>query len=525
MAKKHPQASQPEDPISELTSPAMALVTLCDKLYSSQYDQENLLGDLIALNEASLLLQQTLKKASQDNISTINARLRHDLRNQLGLIKGYAELLMEESDASEIRKSLASILAAAQDILHNPHLVSPSESEALEHSSLKNPEPKALTRLQGERRGAIIIIDDDFRNCELLERHLQNTDHLVISFQSGEDALDYLENNDADVIFLDLIMPEPDGFEVLQRLKQNEQTRAIPVIMVSGIQDAKGVARCIEAGADDYLFKPVDATLLRARLSAGLERKRWLDKENQYRMELERSHSFIRQIFGRYLSDDIVANLLEQPEGLDLGGVKRKVSILMADIRGFTPLCESLPPERVVALINNYVGQMSEIIIRNYGTIDEILGDAILAIFGAPVSREDDTERAIACAIEMQNAMSRINQQNLDMQLPVIEVGIGLNTGEVIAGNIGSERRAKYGVVGHHVNLTARIEDYTQGNEILASQYTVSDCAVPLRIAREFSATPKGVAEPVNIYQITGIEGHYQKYIDSEPAEVAKEHS
>jgi class 3 adenylate cyclase len=327
----------------------------------------------------------------------------------------------------------------------------------------------------------------------------------VITANSGETALDLVQQETIDLILLDLIMPGISGYDVLIKLKQNEGLRAIPIIMVSGQHDTEGVIRCIEAGADDYLRKPFNPVLLNARLNAGLERKRWHDKETEYKNELERNQRFIRNTFGRYLSDDIVDNLLEKKDGLDLGGKLCDVTVLMADIRGFTAICEKLEPQRIVSLLNNYLGSMSEIIMQHDGTVDEFIGDAILAIFGAPLSANDDADRAIRCALKMQDEIDTINARIQAEGLPEISIGIGLNTGRVVAGNIGSEKRSKYGVVGHPVNVTARIESYTTGGEILASQAVVDACTSSLSLGRNFTTQPKGIVDHITIHQITGV--------------------
>ena len=166
--------------------------------------------------------------------------------------------------------------------------------------------------------------------------------------------------------------------------------------------------------------------------------------------QLERRNQFIRETFGRYTSDDIVGVLLDLPEGLKLGGEKRQVTLLMSDLRGFTALAERLEATQVVALLNHYLSAMVEIIQRTGGTIDEIIGDAILVLFGAPVAMPDAAQRAVRCALEMQKAMREVNEYNFQMGWPEIEMGIGLHTGEVVVGNIGSTKRSKYGVVGQH---------------------------------------------------------------------------
>jgi adenylate cyclase len=163
---------------------------------------------------------------------------------------------------------------------------------------------------------------------------------------------------------------------------------------------------------------------------------------------LEVRNRFIRQTFGRYLSDDIVETILEQPDGLKIGGEKRQATILMSDLRGFTSLSERLPAEDVVSMVNTYLETMTEIIPKHQGTIDEFIGDGILVIFGAPFRRPDDARRAVACAVDMQLAMVAVNDRNRQAGYPEVALGIGLNTGKMVVGNIDSKKRTKYGVVG-----------------------------------------------------------------------------
>ena len=261
---------------------------------------------------------------------------------------------------------------------------------------------------------------------------------------------------------------------------------------------------CIEAGADDYLFKPFNPVLLQARIKAGIERKRWHDREDQYRQQLERSEQFIRATFGRYLSDEIVTDILERPEGLDLGGDLREVTILMSDIRGFTTLCEQLEPTQVVTMLNRYLGAMTDIILAWNGTIDEFLGDAILAAFGAPQRRDDDADRAVQCALAMQAAMDEVNAANAAEGLPALRTAVALNTGTVIAGNIGSERRSKYGFVGHPMNVTSRIEDATGPGEVLAADSTVTALAGRATVAESREIRARGIDEALRVHLVTG---------------------
>ena len=225
--------------------------------------------------------------------------------------------------------------------------------------------------------------------------------------------------------------------------------------------------------------------------------------------DLEKSSELIKKMFGRYLSTEVMNTLLEDPSALELGGEKRKVTIMMTDLRGFTALSERLKPEQVVQLLNSYFEVMVDVVLQYNGTINEIIGDALLVIFGAPQEMSDRTQRAIACAIEMQNAMAKVNEQNRAQSLPNLEMGIGLNETEVIVGNIGSSKRSKYAVVGSGVNMTSRIESYSVGGQILISESVRQEAGEVLRIDAQRDVLPKGAETPLKIYEVGGISGPY----------------
>ncbi len=464
------------------------------ELYTSEHS-DALNNDYAKLLNAAQKLEE-FSNIANTRTNPSKTKLWHDLRNHIGTIMGYSELILEDIiSPSALTEHLNSILRLCKQVL---------EQEEDTPSTAQLPTMPKITAGKTVT-GTILIVDDQVESRELLLRNLQQDKHRVLEAGDGSQMFEILEREEVDLILLDLILPEMDGDELLQGLKQDQVLRAIPVIVVSGNKETDRVIRCIEAGAEDYLFKPFNPILLQARINAGVERKRWHDKEQQYREELERNQRFIRSIFGRYLSEEIVATLLENPDGLNLGGVQRKVSVLMADIRGFTSIAEQLPAQRVVRLLNNYLGTMSEIIMKYNGTVDEFIGDAILAIFGAPISRENDTDRAICCALEMQAAMSNINARNRAENLPEIEMGISINTGPVIAGNIGSEKRAKYGVVGHTVNQTARIEEHCKAGSILISEATLMDAQALLSIGDSQTIHGKGIVKAIKIFELMDI--------------------
>ena len=221
--------------------------------------------------------------------------------------------------------------------------------------------------------------------------------------------------------------------------------------------------------------------------------------------QLELRNKLLSETFGRFLSDEIVRQLLDTPDGLALGGKKRTLSILMSDLRGFTALSERMAPGDLISMLNHYLGEMTEIIENNGGTIIEFIGDGIMALFGAPIPMETHAADAVRTAVEMQRRMEEVNRWNEGHGFPVLQMGIGINTGEVIVGNIGSEKRTKYGVVGSHVNLAGRIESYTVGGEILISPKTRAEISEKLEIAEERKVMPKGVVEPLTLASVTGI--------------------
>ncbi len=232
-------------------------------------------------------------------------------------------------------------------------------------------------------------------------------------------------------------------------------------------------------------------------------------------LKSEHEREFVRQTFGRYLTEQVVQQLLDSPDGLKLGGQRDFVTIMMTDLRGFTSMCGSMEPEAVVKLLNHYLERMTRIITKYGGTIDEFIGDAILVVFGAPVPLEHEELRAVACSIEMLNAMPDINQWNAANHLPSVEMGIGIHSGEVVLGNIGSELRAKYGIVGSTINLTSRVESYTVGGQVLISETTRERCGDSLTIGASQVVSPKGVKGTMTIYEALGVHGPFSVSLQS----------
>lgn len=234
----------------------------------------------------------------------------------------------------------------------------------------------------------------------------------------------------------------------------------------------------------------------------------------------ERERNFIRATFSRYLSDEVVDELLESPGGLEMSGEIREVTFMVSDIRGFTSLSARLSPRETIDILNRYLERMVEIISKYRGTVNEIEGDGILVFFGAPIDEGDNEARAVACAIEMQREMVKFNQDQRQRGLAELGIGIGINRGEVVVGNIGSEKRAKYSAIGSAINTAYRIESYTVGGQILIGPSVYQSISSGLEIKGTISARFKGLPEPMTLYDVAEIKGRYKLSLPQKKDEV-----
>ncbi|MGB3405094.1 MAG: adenylate/guanylate cyclase domain-containing protein [Microcoleaceae cyanobacterium] len=349
----------------------------------------------------------------------------------------------------------------------------------------------------------ILIVDDDPVNLQVLVNYLHLHNYAVMQATGGLEAIGFLEAGYIpDLILLDVMMPRMTGYEVTRKIRETWPPHQLPIMMLTAKNQVSDLVSGFEVGANDYLSKPLNKDELLARIKTHL---------GIQQLRTEKAH--IRKTFGRYVTEEIVNNLLETDEGLKLGGERRTITMLTSDLRGFTAFSERLPPEEVVKILNFYLSKMADIITAYYGTIDEFMGDGILVLFGAPTVGEDDVQRAIACGISMQLEMETVNQQMKAWGFSALEMGIGINTGEVVVGNIGSEKRTKYGVVGNQVNLTYRIESYTTGGQILISESTFNQAYSILNIIGQNQVQPKGARQPLIIYDVGGIAGEYNLFL------------
>jgi adenylate cyclase len=553
-----PEAAGEQSPQALWTQLRHELRTPLDAIISNS---ELLLGDADSLGQAdfnanlSLIhsagqqlleiinnLLDTKKFTSGDvifNLASLVANLHYKVRIPINDVIGLSETLLEsaaEQGRPDLSADLKKIQSAAEYVRSYIYeIIDFSKIDTgLEKSGAADAERLALidqvmlslrglaqdsAAVTGYESGSILVVDDNGINRNLLSRYLERQGHAVQVAHNGRQALEMITTGAFDLVLLDITMPGLTGYQVLQHLKHSETLRDLPVIMISALDEMDSVIRCIELGAEDYLPKPFNPVLLRNRVGDFLEKKRLRDLEGEQQRKLQELNSalelrnrFIRETFGSYLSDEIVDTILKEG-GLKIEGEKRRATMLMADLRGFTSISERLPAEDVVAMINIYLETMTEIIQNYQGTIDEFIGDGILVIFGAPILRTDDPQRAVACAVEMQLAMTSVNERNRRSGYPEVALGIGINTGEVVVGNIGSQKRIKYAVVGRAVNLTARIESYTVGGQIFISESTLDECGSICRIDTAMQVMPKGVKKPLTIHEVGGIGGDFQLFL------------
>ena len=340
----------------------------------------------------------------------------------------------------------------------------------------------------GRGSARLLVADDNKVNRLLLTRNLELMGHAVATAENGRVALELLRSERFDLVLLDMEMPEVDGFAVLAEMKNHLALRDVPVIVTSSLEGIDHVVRCIELGAEDYLHKPVNPVLLKARIGASLEKKRLRDQQ--------------RELLRRFATPEVAEDL--EQSGFALGGRRVRGTVMFCDIRDFTPLAESQAPEETIDLLNNYYALMFDAIGGHGGIVALIIGDGLMAVFGAPLTLPDHEERAVRAAQEMIELIALFNQDRKAAGKRPIQIGIGMASGEMIAGYAGTKARATYTCIGDTVNLAARIEAHTKvaGRAILIDRATRA--ALPERIAVDSlgDVAFKGFAAAVEVFAV-----------------------
>lgn len=310
--------------------------------------------------------------------------------------------------------------------------------------------------------GHVLVVDDNRLNRLKLARGLEQQGYAVNTAENGREALEMLRSTSFELLLLDIMMPEMDGFQVLEEMKSDPGLRDIPVIVISALEEMDSVVKCIEMGAEDHMPKPFDPTLLNARIGASLEKKRLRD-------EVVEQLNFIRDIFGKYVPESIAKQIVAG-KGI-LEPTQTTATILYTDIESFTSIAESVPPKQVVQMLNEYFPAVIEPITRYGGVVNQFQGDAMLVTFNIPIQDSQHADHAVNAALEIQELLKGTTFAGV-----ALRTRIGINTGEVIAGNVGAGDRINYTVHGDAVNLAARLEQLNKqhGTLVLISESTVA---------------------------------------------------
>ncbi len=381
--------------------------------------------------------------------------------------------------------------------------------------------PAAVAPADGDgepaQAGVILIVDDNATNREMLGRRLERDGHRVQLAAGGREALDLIHGRRVDLVLLDVMMPDMNGYEVLQQLKAEVALRDIPVLMISAVDEVESVVRCIELGAEDYLPKPFDPVLLRARIGACLEKKRLRDREAQHVQELAEWNRTLEQrvaeqvalverlgrlkrFFSPQLAELIVAGGADDP----LKTHRSEVTVCFLDLRGFTAFAESAEPEEVMGVLREYHAEMGKLILEHEGTLERFTGDGMMIFFNDPVPVPNPGERAVRMALAMRERVAQLigNWRKLGYDLAL---GIGVAQGYATIGAIGFEGRWDYGAIGSVTNLAARLCGEAKADQILISKRVLATTEAFLQVESAGELSLKGFHRPIPAYNVVGL--------------------
>lgn len=339
-----------------------------------------------------------------------------------------------------------------------------------------NPKPK------------ILIVDDEPFNIDYLEQELEDLNYDIISARDGREALNKVKRELPDLILLDIMMPVMDGFAVLAQLKADPDLRNIAVIVISAMNDLESVIKGIKQGAEDFLPKPFEPTLLHARIAASLEKKSLRDQQ--------------RSLLHTFATEEVAEQLMRS--GFSLGGRNMDATIMFADIRSFTTYTEQHDAAEVVELLNAYFACMFGPISSHGGIVNQIIGDGLMALFGTVQRNGEHRTQAVLTAMEMVNVLKDFNESRAVEQKVPINIGIGIASGTVIAGYAGTQHRATYTCVGDTVNLASRLQNHTKvaGCPIIIDAETRASLPESIQLDSLGEVLFKGKTIPVKIYSV-----------------------
>ena len=407
------------------------------------------------------------------------------IREPLNTIIGYSELLLEDNESIEIENFQSDINRISEsgrlleaeldsiikfnteddyDILRDngsnaDQSMVQDVLDSIEPIDQKNEKPKIV--------GKLIVVDDNKNNTELLRKRLFKQGHDVVTANNGREAIVCLiDNDDTDVILLDIVMPEMNGYEVLKFIKNDKRFHELPVIMISSMDDTDSIFRCIEAGADDYITKPFEKSILDARISSCMEKKKLRDKERELMQELKVERDKSEHLLLNILPKDI-AHRLKSGE-TDIADKHDNISIIFCDLVNFTPQAQKLNPNKLVKILNNIFKTFDDLS-KEFG-IEKIktIGDCYFAVGGLKSHKKQSAINIIKLGIQFIKSINLIDQNTPEMDL---KIRIGVHTGQIVAGVIGKNKFA-YDLWGSSVNMANRLEATCPPGRIQISEHT-----------------------------------------------------
>ncbi len=358
--------------------------------------------------------------------------------------------------------------------------------------------------------GRVLVVDDTPFNRRLLVRLLADIGHSTVEAADGREALARLHDDTTppvDVVLLDIVMPEMDGYETLARLKADDTLRDLPVIVISGVDELDSVVRCIQMGAADYLPKTVAPEILRARIEASMSQKRFRDLERATAEEQTRLLATIdrqRSELSRFLSPQVAALVSSEDGEAMLAGHRREITAMFCDLRNFTAFSETAEPEEVLGFLRAYHDAMGRLIVEHEGTLEHFAGDGFMTFFNDPVLQPDHATRAVGLAVAMRERFAEL-AGDWRKRGHVLEIGIGIATGYATLGRIGFEGRYDYGAIGQAIILAARLSGEAGPSEILIAPRTYAAAEDGIAAQEAGDRQLKGFSRPVPVYAVSGM--------------------
>ena len=356
----------------------------------------------------------------------------------------------------------------------------------------------------------ILVVDDQPLNVELVETYLVPLGYEIVTATNGEEALEKLLGHQIDLVLLDVMMPGMNGYEVCRIVKKDTYNAFLPIVMLTALDNMEAKIEGLEAGADDFLNKPVQKVELIARVKNLLKIKFLHD-------EVELRNQLISSMLHRYVNRLVIEQILANPEKYsELGGERKEVAVFFCDIRGFTPLAESMKASELIHLLNSIYKELTGIVHKNQGTFDKYMGDCIMAFWGAPTHVDDETLRAIGAALEMQKAFDEL-KKSWPPELKELGICIGINYGEVVVGNIGTEEAMDYTVIGDVVNIARRVEAVARAGQVLITTNALARVEGKISTRALEPLQLKGKASPIEMHEVVQIEKEEFEALPSVP--------